>query len=103
MSNSYDTLLGRRCHNSISPVHACVYFAPEQQDALAALGLERGSMTYQGAALRAEAEAFTDRLDAAPYDHLGPAATSRLTELAGGFAAILRAAGAFPAEHFGKG
>ena len=288
MSNSYDTLLGRRCHNSISPVHACVYFAPEQQDALAALGLERGSMTYlagraaplgavgagtvtatfynfnhshvaryvpaawavttpeavltarlrgadrtlrrllgrdavestemveaaglalrateacrrearplyaanaelpvpeephlalwhaatllrehrgdchltaltvaglsgiealvlhnatgtaptsalfmrtrgwsaqqwgeardrlrerglldeagdlteTGAALRAEAEAFTDRLDAAPYDHLGPAATSRLTELAGGFTAILRAAGAFPAEHFGKG
>ncbi|MFB4299612.1 hypothetical protein [Actinomadura sp. NTSP31] len=62
-----------------------------------------GDLTGSGAALRAEAEALTDRLDSAPYDHLGPAATARLTELAGGFTAALRAAGAFPAVHFGKG
>ncbi|MER8157650.1 hypothetical protein [Streptomyces sp. NPDC094472] len=64
---------------------------------------EAGDLTESGTALRCEAEALTDRLDAAPYDHLGPAATARLTELAGGFTATLRAAGAFPAVHFGKG
>ncbi|MFE5371054.1 SCO6745 family protein [Streptomyces mirabilis] len=62
-----------------------------------------GDLTDAGAALRGEAEALTDRLGAAPYDHLGPAATARLTELAGGFTRTLRAAGAFPAAHFGKG
>ncbi|MEV7193647.1 hypothetical protein AB0N81_17835 [Streptomyces sp. NPDC093510] len=64
---------------------------------------EAGDLTQTGATLRAEAEALTDRLDAAPYDHLGPAATARLTELAGSFSKTLRAAGAFPAVHFGKG
>lgn len=64
---------------------------------------EAGDLTGSGAALRGEVEALTDRLDAAPYDHLGPAATARLTELAGGFTETLRAAGAFPAVHFGKG
>ncbi|MET7683306.1 hypothetical protein [Streptomyces sp. NPDC005423] len=61
-----------------------------------------GDLTRAGAALRGETEVLTDRLDAAPYDHLGPAATARLTELAGGFSRTLRAAGAFPAVHFGK-
>ncbi|MFF1694829.1 hypothetical protein ACFVXC_14520 [Streptomyces sp. NPDC058257] len=61
-----------------------------------------GDLTGAGTALRAETEALTDRLDAAPYAHLGPAATARLTELAGGFSGILRAAGAFPAVHFGR-
>ncbi|MGV9599568.1 SCO6745 family protein [Streptosporangium sandarakinum] len=64
---------------------------------------EAGDLTEAGAALRGEVEALTDRLDAAPYDHLGPAATARLTELAGAFTASLRAAGAFPAALFGKG
>ncbi|MFD7135831.1 hypothetical protein [Streptomyces sp. NPDC059894] len=64
---------------------------------------EAGDLTRAGATLRGEAEVLTDRLDAAPYDHLGPAATARLTELAGGFSGTLRAAGAFPAVHFGKG
>ncbi|AEN08717.1 MULTISPECIES: hypothetical protein [unclassified Streptomyces] len=64
---------------------------------------EAGDLTRAGAALRGETEALTDQLDTAPYDHLGPAATARLTELAGGFAGALRAAGAFPAVHFGKG
>ncbi|MDJ1136996.1 SCO6745 family protein [Streptomyces iconiensis] len=64
---------------------------------------EAGDLTESGTALRDEAEALTDRLDTAPYDHLGPAATTRLTELAGGFTQALRAAGAFPTAHFGKG
>ncbi|MGW7089105.1 SCO6745 family protein [Streptomyces sp. NPDC054871] len=64
---------------------------------------EAGDLTQEGTALRGETEVLTDRLDAAPYDHLGPAATARLTELAGGFSKTLRAAGAFPAVHFGKG
>ncbi|MEU1628585.1 hypothetical protein ABZ746_25375 [Streptomyces sp. NPDC020096] len=64
---------------------------------------EAGDLTEAGAALRGEAEALTDRLDAAPYDHLGPAATARLTELADGFTRTARAAGAFPAQFFGKG
>ncbi|MFJ6181853.1 hypothetical protein [Streptomyces sp. NPDC092295] len=75
------------------------------RDGLRERGLldEAGDLTASGAALRGEAEALTDRLDAAPYDHLGPAATARLTELAGGFTRTLRAMGAFPAVHFGKG
>jgi hypothetical protein len=64
---------------------------------------EAGDVTPAGAALRADAEALTDRLDAAPYDRLGPAATARLTELAEGFTRIAREAGAFPARLYGKG
>ncbi len=64
---------------------------------------EAGNLTQAGTALRGETEALTDRLDAAPYDHLGPADTARLTELGGGFSGTLRAAGAFPAVNFGKG
>ncbi|MEU4902212.1 hypothetical protein AB0B12_08035 [Streptomyces sp. NPDC044780] len=77
----------------------------DARDGLRERGLldEAGELTKAGAALRGEAEVLTDRLDAAPYDHLGAAATARLTELAGGFTATLRAAGAFPAVHFGKG
>ncbi|WP_370468444.1 hypothetical protein [Streptacidiphilus sp. P02-A3a] len=62
-----------------------------------------GELTEAGTALRGEAEALTDQPDAAPYEHLGPTATARLTELADGFTGALRAAGAFPAQHFGKG
>ncbi len=75
-----------------------------RRDRLRERGLldKAGDLADAGAALRGEAEALTDRLDAAPYDHLGPAATARLTELAGGFTDSW-AAGAFPAAHFGKG
>ncbi|MFE3830308.1 hypothetical protein [Streptomyces sp. NPDC059092] len=75
------------------------------QDGLRERGLldEAGDITAAGAALRGEAEELTDRLDAAPYDHLGPVATARLTELAGGFTRAARDAGAFPAYLFGKG
>ncbi|MFJ5220061.1 hypothetical protein ACIP98_35895 [Streptomyces sp. NPDC088354] len=37
---------GRRCHNALNPLHSVVYFAPEYDDMLAALGLERGAMAY---------------------------------------------------------
>jgi hypothetical protein len=64
---------------------------------------EAGELTQAGTDVRDELEALTDRLDAAPYEHLGPVATARLTESAGAFADGLRAAGAFPAQYFGKG
>ncbi|MFG1644630.1 hypothetical protein ACGFMK_30465 [Amycolatopsis sp. NPDC049252] len=75
------------------------------RDGLRERGLldEAGELTEAGTTLRADAEALTERLDAAPYDHLGPAATARLTELAAGFTAALRSAGAYPAAVFGKG
>ncbi|MFJ2173077.1 hypothetical protein ACIOHE_09240 [Streptomyces sp. NPDC087851] len=75
------------------------------QDGLRERGLldTAGDPTEEGTALRGEAEALTDRLDAAPYDHLGAAATARLTELADGFTRTAVAAGAFPAQLFGKG
>lgn len=43
---SLEATAGRRCHDAVAPLHSCVYFAPEQQDELAALGLERGPMAY---------------------------------------------------------
>ncbi|MET9084217.1 hypothetical protein ABZX77_20450 [Streptomyces sp. NPDC004237] len=62
-----------------------------------------GEPTEAGAALRAHVEAETDRLDRAPYEHLGPEAVARLTELAAGFTGAAVAAGAFPADLIGKG
>ncbi|MFJ3800926.1 hypothetical protein ACIPSJ_32210 [Streptomyces sp. NPDC090088] len=62
-----------------------------------------GEPTGAGVALRAHVEAETDRLDRAPYEHLGPEAVARLTELAAGFTGAAVAAGAFPADLIGKG
>ncbi|MCK7622738.1 hypothetical protein MUU72_06415 [Streptomyces sp. RS10V-4] len=59
-------------------------------------------LTPAGKQLREDLEAATDRLDRAPYAHLGAAGVARLTELAAGFTTRLMAAGAFPAELFGK-
>ncbi|MCH0567382.1 MULTISPECIES: hypothetical protein [unclassified Streptomyces] len=61
-----------------------------------------GELTERGAALRREIEADTDRLDRAPYEHLGAQDVARLTELAGGFARAALTAGAFPADLLGK-
>lgn len=61
-----------------------------------------GELTEAGTALRADLEHETDRLAAAPYDHLGPAEVARLTELAGGFAAVALGNGAYPKGIFGK-
>lgn len=78
----------------------------EQQDldAAAARLRERGvldadgELTEEGKALRERLEGETDRLDAAPYEHLGAAGLARLGELGGGFVKQAMAAGAFPAN-----
>lgn len=62
-----------------------------------------GELTQAGTDLRKELEVQTDRVDRAPYEHLGAAGVARLTELASAFTATALAAGAFPADLFGKG
>ncbi|MGW6351784.1 helix-turn-helix domain-containing protein, partial [Streptomyces sp. NPDC055080] len=62
-----------------------------------------GGLTESGAALRAELEEATDRMDAAPYEHLGAAGVERLTELGRGFLFAAATAGAFPEDLTGKG
>ncbi|MEE1942145.1 hypothetical protein V1L54_22555 [Streptomyces sp. TRM 70361] len=62
-----------------------------------------GEPTEAGTALRKELEAETDRLDAAPYEHLGASGTARLTELCGAFTTAAVGAGAFPPDAFGRG
>ncbi|MEV4441952.1 hypothetical protein AB0K09_23675 [Streptomyces sp. NPDC049577] len=57
-----------------------------------------GALTAAGAALREELEVETDRLDRAPYEHLGAAGVERLTELAGRFTMAIVEAGGFPAD-----
>ncbi|MFE4857018.1 hypothetical protein [Streptomyces sp. NPDC056670] len=62
-----------------------------------------GELTEAGVALRAELEDRTDRLDLAPYEHLGEQGVARLTELAKGFTVTAALAGGFPADLVGKG
>lgn len=64
---------------------------------------DAGELTDAGTALRAELEEHTDRLDTAPYEHLGAAGVERLTELARGFLMAAAGAGAFPEDLIGKG
>ncbi|WP_066950278.1 SCO6745 family protein [Streptomyces lushanensis] len=61
-----------------------------------------GGLTEAGVRLRGALEDETDRLDRAPYEHLGTAGVARLTELAGVFAGAAVAAGAFPADLIGR-
>ncbi|MEV7341244.1 hypothetical protein [Streptomyces sp. NPDC093544] len=60
-------------------------------------------LTEAGVALRKEIEARTDRLDRAPYEHLGAAGVERLTELAKKPLLTAFAAGAYPEGMIGKG
>jgi hypothetical protein len=62
-----------------------------------------GELTEAGVALRQEIEDRTDRLDRAPYEHLGAAGVERLTELARSVLMRALAAGAFPEGMTGKG
>ncbi len=84
-------------------------WSQEEWDAAKARLRERGllsgagELTEQGVALREEIERDTDRLDRAPYEHLGAEGVARLTELGAGFARAAVAAGAFPEDLFGKG
>lgn len=66
------------------------------------LNAENG-LTEAGAELRAALEETTDRLDAAPYEHLGADGVARLTELATQFANTAKDNGAFPADLLGEG
>ncbi|MFF5447724.1 hypothetical protein [Streptomyces sp. NPDC012888] len=80
---------------------------PAELDAAAERLRERGlldtdgKLTPAGEELREELETETDRLDAAPYAHLGAAGLDRLGQLGGGFVARAVGAGAFPADLFG--
>jgi hypothetical protein len=55
-------------------------------------------LTAAGAQLRAEVEAQTDALDAAPWQHLGADRTNRLIELGKALSRLIVGNGAFPAE-----
>ncbi|MFJ7589714.1 hypothetical protein ACIQZO_20500 [Streptomyces sp. NPDC097617] len=61
-----------------------------------------GGLTEEGKAVRERLEADTDRLDAAPYEHLGAQGLARLAELGGGFVTKAIGAGAFPRDLFGR-
>ncbi|MGW7332958.1 SCO6745 family protein [Streptomyces sp. NPDC054840] len=61
-----------------------------------------GELTEEGKAVRERLEADTDRLDAAPYEHLGEEGLARLTELGSGFVTKAIGAGAFPRDLFGR-
>ncbi|MFE4260791.1 hypothetical protein [Streptomyces sp. NPDC056883] len=82
----------------------------EQADLDAAAGRLRerglldseGELTPEGAALREALETETDRLDEAPYEHLGAAGVARLAEIGGGLTVQAFVAGAFPADLMGK-
>ncbi|MFD4256410.1 hypothetical protein ACFWR9_01965 [Streptomyces sp. NPDC058534] len=63
---------------------------------------DAGELTEHGAELRDGIERETDRLDTAPYAHLGAEGVARLTELATPFAHTALGAGAFPADLLGK-
>ncbi|MEJ8641530.1 hypothetical protein WKI68_08635 [Streptomyces sp. MS1.HAVA.3] len=62
-----------------------------------------GELTEEGKAVRERLEADTDRLDAAPYEHLGADGLARLTELGGALVVKAVTAGAFPADLMGRG
>ena len=59
-----------------------------------------GALTDAGLALRAEVEAGTDALSAAPWVHLGPERTARVVELGRALSGRLVANGAYPADVF---
>ncbi|MFI5960681.1 hypothetical protein ACIA8J_00805 [Streptomyces asoensis] len=63
---------------------------------------ESGELTERGVGLRQEIEHETDRLDEAPYRHLGADGVARLTELGSAFVRTALAAGAFPRDLLAK-
>ncbi|WP_217207954.1 hypothetical protein [Streptomyces sp. AC550_RSS872] len=63
---------------------------------------DAGELTSEGVALRERIESETDRLDRAPYEHLGAEGVGRLTELGAEFARAAVAAGAFPPDLLGR-
>ncbi|WP_018333728.1 SCO6745 family protein [Actinomycetospora chiangmaiensis] len=61
------------------------------------------SLTDDGAAFRDAIEAATDRMSAAPWQHLGDEAAAELAEVGGGLTKRLLEAGAFPSGVFAAG
>lgn len=66
-------------------------------------GADEGAhtLTEEGVRLRRQIEAETDRLDQAPYEHLGATGVERLTELASGLTLKAAESGAFPKNLLG--
>jgi helix-turn-helix protein len=72
-------------------------------ESLTARGLiEDGALTAAGVELRAELEAETDALAAAPWEHLGPERTARVVELGRELSGRLVANGAYPSGVFAR-
>ncbi len=65
--------------------------------------IDDAGLTAEGEELRAGVERETDVLSAAPWEHLGPERTARVTELAKGLARALVANGAFAGGMFARG
>lgn len=63
---------------------------------------KEAELTEAGVQLRRDIEEATDRLDRAPYEHLGAAGVERLMELGTVFMGAALAAGAFPEDLLGK-
>jgi len=61
-----------------------------------------GELTDEGRELRRSLEIETDRLDSAPYEHLGAGGIRRLTELVGPFTKAVIAGGGLPLDQLGK-
>ncbi|MER0446324.1 hypothetical protein ABR738_17445 [Streptomyces sp. Edi4] len=72
----------------------------EAESRLRARGLldPENQLTEQGRKLREDLEDETDRLDAAPFEHLGGEGVARLTELTESFVRAAADAGAYPAH-----
>lgn len=83
-------------------------FSQEEWDLTLARLHERGlltaeyELTEEGLRLRKAIETETDRLDRAPYEHLGATGVARLTELAGQLTLKAAESGAFPSNLIGK-
>ncbi|MFI5778752.1 hypothetical protein [Nocardia sp. NPDC051570] len=61
-----------------------------------------GELTERGMQMRRDIEAETDRLDVAPYAHLGTEGTKRLSELAAGFTKTIVRQDGLPLKLMGK-
>ena len=85
-------------------------WTPEEWDEATALLVARGllegdgALTPAGTATRAHVEDETNRLAAAPWEHLGDDGTAEVIKIGGMMTAAIRAAGAFPRQGvFGPG
>jgi hypothetical protein len=61
-----------------------------------------GTITDAGEDLRRQVEDETDRLDAAPWEHLGAEPSARLAEIAAELSRVIVRAGAFPSGVFAR-